>query len=56
MGPRRVSRQELYDAFTDGWEIDSIQPARFELNPDFTEVQFSDGGPKMWFAVVRRKG
>jgi SAM-dependent methyltransferase len=54
-GPRRVSRQELYDAFADGWEVESVQPVRCELNPAFTEVKFSEGGPKMWFAVVRRK-
>src|SRR5262249_50141097 len=55
-GPRRVSRQELYDAFADGWEGESVQPARCELNPLFTEVAVSEGGPKMWFAVVRRNG
>jgi cyclopropane fatty-acyl-phospholipid synthase-like methyltransferase len=55
-GPRRVSRQELYDAFADGWEVESIQPAQCELNPEFTEVKFSEGGPKLWFAFVRRKG
>jgi cyclopropane fatty-acyl-phospholipid synthase-like methyltransferase len=55
-GPRRVSRQELYDAFTDGWEVESVQPVRFQLNPDFTEVQFSEGGPKAWLAVICRKG
>jgi cyclopropane fatty-acyl-phospholipid synthase-like methyltransferase len=55
-GPRRVSRQELYDAFADGWEVESLQPCRIELNPEFTEVQFSEGGPKAWFAVVRRQG
>ena len=55
-GPRRVSRQDLYDAFADGWEIESVQPVRCEIHPEFTEVQFSEGGPKMWFAVVRRKG
>ena len=55
-GPRRVSRRELYDAFADGWEVESVQPARCELNPDFTEVAFSEGGPKMWLAVVRRNG
>jgi cyclopropane fatty-acyl-phospholipid synthase-like methyltransferase len=54
-GPRRLSRQELYDAFTDGWEVESIHPARIEVNPEFTEVTFSAGGPKAWFAVVRRK-
>jgi SAM-dependent methyltransferase len=55
-GPRRVSRQELYDAFTDGWEIESVQPTRIAVNPEFTEVQFSEGGPKAWFAIIRRKG
>src|SRR5258705_389084 len=55
-GPRRVSRQELYDAFADGWEVESVQPARVEVNPEFTEVKFSEGGPKAWFAVVRRQG
>ena len=44
-GPRRVSRQELYDTFTDGWEIESVQPARCEVHPEFTEVKFSEGGP-----------
>jgi SAM-dependent methyltransferase len=55
-GPRRVSRQELYDAFADGWAIESLKPARCEIHPEFTECTFSEGGPKMWFAVVRRKG
>jgi SAM-dependent methyltransferase len=55
-GPRRVSRQELYDAFADGWEVESAQPARVEVNPEFTGFKFSEGGPKAWFAVVRRKG
>jgi cyclopropane fatty-acyl-phospholipid synthase-like methyltransferase len=55
-GPRRVSRQELYDAFADGWEVESVQSARCEIHPEFTEVKFSEGGPKMWFAVVRRQG
>jgi SAM-dependent methyltransferase len=53
-GPRRVSRQELDDAFADGWEIESVQPARCEVNPEFTEFTFSEGGPKVWFAVIRR--
>jgi SAM-dependent methyltransferase len=56
VGPRRVSRQELYDTFGDGWEVESVQPARCELHPEFTEVKFSEGGPKMWFAVIRRTG
>ena len=55
-GPRRVSRQELYDAFADDWEVESVEPTRIEVNPEFTEVQFSAGGPKAWFAVMRRNG
>jgi len=54
-GPRRVSRQELYDAFAEGWEIETIQPCQIEINPEFTEVKFSEGGPKAWFAVIRRE-
>jgi cyclopropane fatty-acyl-phospholipid synthase-like methyltransferase len=55
-GPRRVSRQELYDAFAGGWEVESVQPVQAEVHPEFTEVKFSEGGPKAWFAVVRRRG
>ena len=53
-GPRRVSRQELYDAFADGWEVESVVPVHCEIHPEFTEMTFSEGGPKMWFAVIRR--
>src|SRR5262249_24074300 len=53
-GPRRISRRELFEAFADGWEVESIQPTRAELNPEFTEVKFSEGGLKTWFAVIRR--
>jgi hypothetical protein len=49
-----VARQELHVAFTDGWEVESVEPTRFDIDPEFTEVKFSEGGPKAWFAVVRR--
>jgi cyclopropane fatty-acyl-phospholipid synthase-like methyltransferase len=55
-GPRRVTEQELRDAFADGWEVESIRPTRIDVAPEFTEVKFSEGGPKAWFAIVRRKG
>jgi SAM-dependent methyltransferase len=55
LGPRRVSRQELFDAFANGWDVESVQPCQIELNPEYTEVTFSEGGPKAWFAIVRRK-
>ncbi len=54
-GPRRVSKQEIVDAFAAGWEIETLRPERFALNPNFTGVAFSEGGPKSWFAIVRRK-
>jgi SAM-dependent methyltransferase len=53
-GPRRVSKKELHDAFAERWIIESIEPVRFEVRPDLKEFTFSEGGPKGWFAVVRR--
>jgi len=53
-GPRRVSRQELINAFFDGWKVESIEPIRFEVRKDSTEFSFSEGGPKAWFATIRR--
>jgi cyclopropane fatty-acyl-phospholipid synthase-like methyltransferase len=53
-GPRRVSKKELYDAFAHGWSIESIKPCRVEVRPDVRDLSFSEGGPKAWFAVVRR--
>jgi cyclopropane fatty-acyl-phospholipid synthase-like methyltransferase len=55
-GPRRVSRQELHDAFARGWTVESVAPSRFEVRPDLKDISFSDGGPRAWFAVVRRGG
>jgi SAM-dependent methyltransferase len=53
-GPRRVSRQELQDAFDKGWVIESIEPSRFEVRSDFAEMKFSEGGPKAWFVVIKK--
>lgn len=53
-GPRRVSRQEIEDAFAQGWNVQSIEPTRFEVRPDLKDISFSEGGPKAWFVVVRR--
>lgn len=54
-GPRRVSQKELHDAFADGWAIESIKATRFEVIPNLKEFTFSEGGPKAWFVVCRRK-
>lgn len=51
-GPRRVTRGELEAAFASGWQIESIEPNRFEVRPESNE--FSPNGPKAWLAIVRR--
>jgi cyclopropane fatty-acyl-phospholipid synthase-like methyltransferase len=55
-GPRRVSRKEIENAFSQGWSIESIEPSRFEVRPDLKDLSFSEGGPKAWFVIVRRAG
>jgi cyclopropane fatty-acyl-phospholipid synthase-like methyltransferase len=53
-GPRRVSETELREAFAEGWEVESIEPVRFEVRPDLEYFHFSEGGPHAWFCVARR--
>ena len=53
-GPRRVSQQELHDAFAQGWQVESIREARIEIQTDLEGVQFSEGGPFAWFCVIRK--
>ncbi len=53
-GPRRVSKEELHDAFAQGWVIESVEPSRFEVHPDLKDLTFSEGGPRAWFSVARR--
>ncbi len=50
LGPRRVSRNEISEAFADGWKIESVERSQYEVRPD------SEGGnePKAWFVVARR--
>lgn len=53
-GPRRVSEPELRAAFAAGWAVESIEPARFEVVSGIPGAEFSAGGARAWFAVVRR--
>jgi cyclopropane fatty-acyl-phospholipid synthase-like methyltransferase len=53
-GPRRVSKKELHATFAEGWVIESIEPARAEVRPDFKDLSFSEDGPKAWFVVARK--
>jgi cyclopropane fatty-acyl-phospholipid synthase-like methyltransferase len=55
-GPRRVSPQELREAFAVGWTVEEIRATRFEVRPDPEDISLSEGGPKAWFSVIRRKG
>lgn len=53
-GPRRIAKQELHEAFANNWTIESIDATNFEINPKLKDMPFSPGGPRCWFAVVRR--
>ncbi len=53
-GPRRVSAEELRAAFSSGWVVESIEPARFEVMPGIPGAEFTPGGARAWFTRVRR--
>lgn len=53
-GPRRVSQPEIRAVFADGWQVESLREARFEVRPDLKDVQFSEGGPHAWLAIIGR--
>jgi cyclopropane fatty-acyl-phospholipid synthase-like methyltransferase len=52
-GPRRVSQQEIRDAFQAGWQVKQIEPWRFDVVPQSAPM-FSPGGPKAWRATIAR--
>jgi len=52
-GPRRIRQDEIRDAFSEGWIIESIKPTQFAPSPQ-SKGKFGDGGPRAWFAVIRR--
>lgn len=54
-GPRRVSQSDLQEAFAEGWQIESLERAQFATRPDLPGFTFSPGGPKAWFAIIRRQ-
>ncbi len=53
-GPRRVAQHEIREAFVADWDVEEIQPARYEIRPNLEGISFSEGGAKAWFAVIRR--
>jgi SAM-dependent methyltransferase len=48
-GPRRVSQAELRDAFADGWDVERIDDAYFEVRPDWVVQR-----PHAWLARIVR--
>jgi len=46
-GPRRVTKREIRDTFSAGWQVESIKKARFE------DHSHGDGG-KAWMSAIRR--
>jgi SAM-dependent methyltransferase len=48
-GPRRVTEAELRASFANGWSVERIEPATFEINP-LPDVESVDA----WLAVFRR--
>ena len=53
-GPRRISERELREAFAACWEVETIEPARFEVVPGIPGAEFGADGAQAWFAVIRR--
>jgi SAM-dependent methyltransferase len=49
LGPRRVSQAELRSAFADGWTVERIADASFDVNPDFSLRK-----PHAWMARIVR--
>jgi cyclopropane fatty-acyl-phospholipid synthase-like methyltransferase len=52
-GPRRISETELRDTFHDGWEIERMERAEFEIRAEVRQAQFSGQNPKGWLMVAR---
>jgi len=53
-GPRRVPEEELRAAFSSGWVVEAVEPARFEVVPGIPGAEFTPGGAQAWFARIRR--
>ena len=47
-GPRRVTQQEIRDAFRDGWQVVKIRDTRFQTTDHPEAKAFSRGSPKAW--------
>jgi cyclopropane fatty-acyl-phospholipid synthase-like methyltransferase len=46
-GPRRVTQDEIRGSFAEGWRVDSIEPARMDVN-------IAPGVAQAWLATITR--
>ena len=53
-GPRRVTQQEIQNAFRHGWSVQEIRETKFETVKYPDGPQFSPGGPKAWLVTIAR--
>ncbi|MHB0957846.1 MAG: class I SAM-dependent methyltransferase [Pirellulaceae bacterium] len=54
-GPRRISRADLYEAFAQSWQIESLDEVRMEAAPHVPPNAFSPGGPHAYRLIARRE-
>jgi len=47
IGPRRISREEIYQTFSRGWQVDSIRGSKYK-------VYYPIGGARSWIASIRK--
>jgi hypothetical protein len=47
IGPRRVTQDEIRASFSDGWQVDAIEPATIDITSDPT-------GVRAWRAAITR--
>jgi hypothetical protein len=47
LGPRRITQDEIRATFTDGWRVDSIEPAMID-------TAFQRGAIHAWLAAMTR--
>ena len=46
-GPRRVTEAEIRESFAEGWQVESLEPARFVIT-------ISPDGAQAWLVAIRR--
>ena len=51
LGPRRVRKDEIIAAFSDGWSVSGIAAAEFAVNPGFNDRPAA----RAWLATIRRQ-